>query len=107
MHFREFLQLFNFSEKKSYFHTLNHCYFLNVRKILFSKKQIFEQNSRMMGIKNKVLEWCTWYFFNPIQDVLFRVCSRIGGGEEGGGRPLLPKICHASLIMMKLGTVIS
>ena len=42
-------------------------------------------------------------YFNPIQDGHFRGCSRMGGG---GGKPLLPKICHKYPTMMKLGTVI-
>ena len=36
--------------------------------------------------------------FNPIQDGLFRGCSRM--------RPPLLKICHTYPTMMKLGTVI-
>ena len=45
----------------------------------------------------KVLE------FNPIENGLFRGCSRIGGGAK---RSILPKICHTYPTMMKLGTVI-
>ena len=41
-------------------------------------------------------------FFNPIQDGLFRGCSRMGGGQKGP----LPKICHTYPTMMKLGTII-
>ena len=40
---------------------------------------------------------------NPIQDGLFRGCSRMGGG---GLFVPLPKICHTYPTMMKLGTVI-
>ena len=36
--------------------------------------------------------------FNPVQDGLFRGCSRMGG--------TLPKICHTYPTMMKFGTVI-
>ena len=39
---------------------------------------------------------------NPIQDVLFRGCSQMGGPK----RPPIPKICHTYPTMMKLGTVI-
>ena len=42
------------------------------------------------------------FFINPIQDGLFRGCSRIGGGKEAP----LPKICHTYPTMMKLGIVI-
>ena len=42
-------------------------------------------------------------FFNPIQDGLFRGCSRMGGGLFG---PPLSKIRHTYPTMMKLGTVI-
>ena len=42
------------------------------------------------------------YVFNPIQDGLFRGCSRMGGAFW----PPLPKIHHTYPIMMKLGTVI-
>ena len=42
-------------------------------------------------------------FFNPIQDGLFRGCSRIGGG---GKKAPLPKICRTFPTMMKLSTVI-
>ena len=41
---------------------------------------------------------------NPIQDGLFRSCSRMGGGAKW---PPFPKICHTYPTMMKLGTVIS
>ena len=52
-------------------------------------------------------------FINPIQDELFRCCSRMGekggggGGGGGGGakRPPFLKICHTYPTMMKLGTV--
>ena len=43
-------------------------------------------------------------FFNPIQDGLFRGCSRMGGGA--GKKSPLPKICRTYPTMMKLGTVI-
>ena len=48
---------------------------------------------------------------NPIQNGLFRGCSRIrgrgGGGRGLGGERLpLPKICPTCPTMMKLGTVI-
>ena len=43
------------------------------------------------------------YVFNPIQDGLFRGCSRMGGGSFLAP---LPKIRHAYPAMMKLGTVI-
>ena len=43
-------------------------------------------------------------YFNPIQDGLFRDCSRIGGGAF---LPPLPKIRHTYPTAMKLGTVIS
>ena len=45
---------------------------------------------------------------NPIQNGLFRGCSRIrgGGGGLGGERLPLPKICPTYPTMMKLGTVI-
>ena len=42
-------------------------------------------------------------FFNPIQDGLFRGCSRMGGWPK---RPSLPKICCIYHTMMKLGTLI-
>ena len=38
---------------------------------------------------------------NPIEDGLFRGCSRMGGGEA-----TLPKICRTYPTMMKLGTII-
>ena len=38
---------------------------------------------------------------NPIQDGLFRGCSRIGGGQKA---PLKSKIRHTYPTMMKLGT---
>ena len=41
---------------------------------------------------------------NPIQDGLFRGCSRMG---EGAFLARLPKICHAYPAMMKPGKVIS
>ena len=41
---------------------------------------------------------------NPIQDGLFRGCSRMGG--RGANRSLLHKICHTYPTMMKLGTAI-
>ena len=40
--------------------------------------------------------------FNPIQDELFRGCSRMGEGKKAP----LPKTCHTYPTMMKLGTVI-
>ena len=40
--------------------------------------------------------------FNPIQDGLFRGCSRMGGAKKAP----LPKICHTYPTMMKLDTVI-
>ena len=42
-------------------------------------------------------------FLNPIQDGLFRGCSRMG---RGGTRVTIPKIYHTYPAMMKLGTVI-
>ena len=56
------------------------------------------------------LQWLILYNFtefrnqnvNPIQDGLFRGCSRM----EEGGRPPVHKICHTYATMMKLGTVI-
>ena len=46
-------------------------------------------------------------FINPIQDELFRCCSRMGekGGGGGAKRPPFLKICHTYPTMMKLGTV--
>ena len=44
------------------------------------------------------------FIFNPIQDGLFRGCSRMGGKE--GQKGPLPRICHTYPTMMKLGTVI-
>ena len=44
-----------------------------------------------------------YYLVNPIQDGLFRNCSRMGGGLFA--HPL-PKICRTYPAMMKLGTVI-
>ena len=41
------------------------------------------------------------FHLNPIQDELFRGCSRMGGY-----RPPLPKTCHTYPTTMKLGTVI-
>ena len=41
--------------------------------------------------------------FNPIQDGLFRSCSRMGEGQKGTP---FPKICHTYPTMMKRGTVI-
>ena len=96
----EYSEIFNFVAKNfigNWCISLNfYCFLISLKKNLFPyfksllffkrsqnivfQEKIFEQNSRMMGIKNKVLEWCTGYFFNPIQDVLFRVCSWIGGG---------------------------
>ena len=54
----------------------------------------------------KILLCSTNEIFNPIQDGLFRDCSRMG---EGGRAfwPTLRKICHTNPTMMKLGTVIS
>ena len=40
-------------------------------------------------------------FINPIQEGLFRGCSRMGGKKDP-----LPKICHTYAIMLKLGTVL-
>ena len=40
---------------------------------------------------------------NPIEDAIFRGCSRIG---EGGKKVPLPKICHTYPAMMKLDAVI-
>ena len=53
----------------------------------------------------KILLCSTNEIFNPIQDGLFRDCSRMG---EGGRAfwPTLRKICHTNPTMMKLGTVI-
>ena len=42
------------------------------------------------------------YVFNPIQDRLFRGCSRMGGAFW----PPLPKIRHTNPTIMKFGTVI-
>ena len=42
-------------------------------------------------------------FINPIQEGLFRGCSRLGGGCK---KDPLPKICHTYAAMLKLGTVI-
>ena len=39
---------------------------------------------------------------NPIQDGLFRGCSRMGGGKEAP----LPKICHTYPAIMKISTVL-
>ena len=39
---------------------------------------------------------------NPIQDGLFRGCSRMGGSKKGS----LPKTCHKYPAVMKLGTFI-
>ena len=47
------------------------------------------------------LSWM-WFIINPIQDGLFRDCSRMGGAK----RSPLPKICYIYPTMMKLGTVI-
>ena len=56
----------------------------------------------IMIINIKIFSW-----FNPIQDGLFRVCSRNGGGGEGGQKgPSLPKICCTNPTVMKLGAVI-
>ena len=44
-------------------------------------------------------------FFNPIQDGLFRGCSKMREGV-GGQKDLLTKICHTYLTIIKLGTVI-
>ena len=41
---------------------------------------------------------------NPIQDGLFRGCSRMHGWPKRTSP--LPKICHIYLAIMKLGTVI-
>ena len=41
---------------------------------------------------------------NPIQDGLFRGCSRMGGGGGGQIGPPIPKIFHTYPTMMKLGT---
>ena len=46
---------------------------------------------------------CKKCWFNPIQDGLFRDCSRLGGSQKGGGAGL-PKICHTYPTMMKLGS---
>ena len=43
-------------------------------------------------------------YVNPIQDGLFRGCSRMGLG--GTKRPPLPKIFHTYPTMMKVGAVI-
>ena len=46
---------------------------------------------------------------NPLQDGLFRDCSRIVGGGGWGAflpSPFFPKICHTYPTIMKLGTVI-
>ena len=43
--------------------------------------------------------------FNPIQDGLFRGCSRMGG-RGGAFWPPLPKTRNTYPTMMKLGTVI-
>ena len=64
--------------------------------------------------KRNFLKWYAWFKFNnlglvlvnPIQDGLFRGCSRIGGGGTGAKRPPLSKICHTYPTVMKLGTLI-
>ena len=55
--------------------------------------QSHSSNFRTRAPKNENL--------NPIQDGLFRGCSRMGG-QKG---PLLPKICNTYPTMMKLGTL--
>ena len=59
-------------------------------KLLFSIRRV---NQSIKKIFLKVL--------NPIQDGLFRGCSRMGGDKKA---PLL-KICHTYSTMMKLGAV--
>ena len=60
-------------------------------KLLFSIRRV---NQSIKKIFLKVL--------NPIQDGLFRGCSRMGGDKKAP----LPKIHHTYSAMMKLGTVI-
>ena len=40
--------------------------------------------------------------FNPIQDGLFRGCSRMMGGGVKSKKAPLPKICHTYPTMMKI-----
>ena len=70
-----------------------------------------EINIRQMKTRNRpdyLLNDSMIVNINPIQDGLFRGCSRMRGAG-GGGRtksPHLSKICHTYPTLMKLGTVI-
>ena len=57
---------------------------------------------QLKGVIDKIFDWFKKSFLNPIQDGLFRGCSRI----RGAFWPPVPKICHTYPTMMKLGTVI-
>ena len=70
---------------------------------LFIKRNIafLSRTKVYLNYKSIVLSRTKVYFLNPIQDGLFRGCSRMG---RGGG--FLPKIRHTYPTMIKLGTVI-
>ena len=73
---------------------------------LFIKRNIAFLSRTKVYLKYKsiVLSRTKVYFLNPIQDGLFRGCSRMGRG--GAFLPPLPKIRHTYPTLMKLGTVI-
>ena len=65
--------------------------------------QKFSVESAFQEIFERIDNW-----INPIQAGNFGGCSRMVGGEGGGGgkRYPLSKICHTYPTMMKLGNII-
>ena len=72
-----------------------------VKHLMFSSDKIILNRGVIKGSSDFIL--VIRLLFNPIQDGLFRGCSRMGGSLFGS--PLF-KICHTYPTMMKLGTVI-
>ena len=73
-----------------------------VKHLMFSSDKIILNREVIKGSSDFIL--VIRLLFNPIQEGLFRGCSRMEGGERK--RPHLPKICHTYPTMMKPGTVI-
>ena len=72
-----------------------------VKHLMFSSDKIILNREVIKGSSDFIL--VIRLLFNPIQEGLFRGCSRMGGEPK---RPHLPKICHTYPTMMKPGTVI-
>ena len=73
-----------------------------VKHLMFSSDKIILNREVIKGSSDFIL--VIRLLFNPIQEGLFRGCSRMGGGEPKW--PHLPKICHTYPTMMKPDTVI-